>query len=164
MKKLSMRTWVTLMASVILVSTTNVFAQKGRNWQDRPSGPGYYCPVSDLSETQQKKIDELRTDHQKNMLKFRNQMGEKNAQLQTLRTAEKADMNAINKTIDEIGSIKTQMMKERENHLQQVRGVLTDSQRTQFDTRRGAGKKGGYGNYGGGCRGPRGAGYGPRGI
>jgi Spy/CpxP family protein refolding chaperone len=98
------------------------------------------------------------------MLKFRNQMGEKSAQLQTLRTAEKADMNAINKTIDEIGLIKTQMMKERENHLQQVRGVLTDSQRTQFDTRRGAGKKGGYGNYGMGCRGPRGSGYGPRGI
>lgn len=164
MKKLRMRTLVSLIASVLLLNSANLFAQKGRNLQDRPSGPGYYCPVSDLNETQQKKIDELRTNHQKNMLKFRNQMGEKSAQLQTLRTAEKADMNAINKTIDEIGSIKTQMMKERENHLQQVRGVLTDSQRTQFDTRRGAGKKGGCGNYGMGCRGPRGSGYGPRGI
>ncbi len=164
MKKLSLRTLAILIAGIFFLSSAQVIAQKGKNGQDRPAGMGYQCPVSDLNEAQQKKIDELRIAHQKNMLKFRNQMGEKSAQLQTLRTAEKADMNAINKTIDEIGALKTQMMKEREDHRQQVRSVLTDSQRVQFDMHRGYGKKGGQGNYGMGCRGQRGQGNGPRGI
>jgi Spy/CpxP family protein refolding chaperone len=164
MKTINLSVFAILMAGIIILGTNPILAQKGRNFDNNQGGAGKYCNLMDLTEAQQKKIDELRTLHQKNMLQHRNQLAEKNARLQTLRTAEKADMTAINKTIDEIGTLKTQMMKERENHIQQIRGQLTDSQKVQFDSKAGKGGRG-YPNCGArmGQKGGRGFGYGLRG-
>ena len=45
----------------------------------------------------------------------------------------------INKTIDEIGALQIQMMKEREAHHQQIRSILAEKQRVIFDSRGGKG-------------------------
>ena len=72
------------------------------------------CNIPDLSEEQQKKIDELMVPHQKEMLMLRNQIQEKKAHLQTLTSADNADMASINKTIDEMGAMKIDKMKKVE--------------------------------------------------
>lgn len=75
-------------------------------------------------------------------------MAEKRAHLNVLRTADKVDMNAINKSIDEMGANRTKMMKKREAHRQAIREILTDDQKVYFDSRRGRGSRGGNGQNG----------------
>jgi len=87
-------------------------------------------------------------------------MAEKSAHLNTLRTADKVDMNAVNKAIDEMGATRTKMMKEREAHRQSVRQILTDEQKVYFDSRRGRGFNGGKGKGNGRGMGMRGQGRG----
>jgi Spy/CpxP family protein refolding chaperone len=94
----------------------------------------------DLSAEQEEQIDQLRTEHLKTLLPLRNKIGELKAELQTLSTAEKANMNAINAKIDELSAVKTKMMKEKAAHRQQVRALLTDEQRLKFDAHSGPGQ------------------------
>jgi Spy/CpxP family protein refolding chaperone len=136
MKTTQFKSLAALYILLILSSASHILAQHGQ-MNGPKQGPGFKSNIPDLTEEQQKKLSDLGLEHQKNMLQFRNQMDVKNAQLNLLSTADKADMNAINKTIDEIGTLKTQMMKERENHHQQVRSLLTEKQRVIFDTQRG---------------------------
>ena len=72
------------------------------------------------------------------MLPIDNQIREKKAHLNTLRTADKPDMNQINSTVEEIGKLKIEKAKIHEASHQEIRKVLTDEQRLQFD------KKGGH--------------------
>jgi Spy/CpxP family protein refolding chaperone len=160
MNRNKFKTITLLVLTTIFIGTFQMQGQRGqmRGMNEK----GLRCNIPDLSEEQQKKIDDFRTEHQKNMLQYRNQMQEKRAKLNTLRTAEKADMAAINKTVDEMGTLHTQMMKERENHRQKVRGLLTEKQRVAYDTRLGRGCRGQYGmgKGRGGHRGGHGQGYG----
>jgi len=148
MKIINLKVFAILLAGLLFLGSNQIMSQKGRNMECSQKGPGSQCNIPDLTEAQQKKIDELKLSHQKNMLQYKNELAEKDAHLQTLRTADKADMNAINKTIDEIGAIKVQMMKEKENHRQQVRAQLSDEQKVQFDMSQGKGCGGGCGNCG----------------
>lgn len=111
----------------------------------------------DLTEDQTVEMDKLRTGHQKKMLPMRNQMQEKRARLNTLETESPANMKAINSLIDEMASLKADMMKERTAHQQSIRNVLTDEQRVQFDMHKGQRGRGGKGRMQG-SRG-RGNGY-----
>lgn len=162
MKNMNLKVFAILLAGILFLGSNQLMSQKGPNMQNCPKNAGKHCNISDLSEAQQKKIDELKLVHQKNMLQLKNQLNEKDARLQTLRTADKADMNEINKTIDEIGLIKTQMMKERENHRQQVRAQLTDNQKVQFDMSQGKGHCGGGNCCGKSMNGGCGKGHGMR--
>lgn len=130
--------------------------------QAQPYGPGangkgYKHAALDLSEAQEKQIEELRTAHAKEMLPLRNTLNEKEARLQTLRTAEKYDKAAVEKVLTEISNIKLQMAKSREAHRQDVRALLTDEQRVKFDMHAGPhhrmGHRGPHGNKGRGFRG-----------
>jgi len=154
MKTIKSKSILMLALIIALAGSNQLFAQRGQMRNN--NGTGYQCNIPDLTEAQQKQIDELRTAHQKEMLQYRNQMQEKQAKLNTLRTADKADMAAIDKMIDEIGTLHTQMMKAKENHRQKVRSLLTEQQRVYFDTQRGKGK----GGKGFGCCNGMGAGRG----
>ena len=100
---------------------------------ERKKRPGPMIP--DLTEEQEEQIQNLRTEHMKTVLPLRNQLAEIQARLHTLSTAENADMNQINRTIDEMGEIRTRMMKEGAAHKQDIRKMLTDEQRVAFDSR-----------------------------
>jgi Spy/CpxP family protein refolding chaperone len=150
MKNLKTGTMAILLTALILVSSQDIFAQRGNS---NNAGKGYFCDnIPGITEDQKAKIAELRTAHWKAMQDNRNQLAEKRAHLQTLRSAEKPDMNAINKTIDEISTIQSTMMKSSEKHIQDVRNLLTEEQRVHFDQFRGSR---GHGNCG------RGNGNGP---
>ena len=139
-----------LAASMMLMFTMipGTFAQpgpgKGNGWG--PGAQGICNRIPNLTDEQNKQIADLQTDHLKKMTNLRNQLFEKQAHLRTLNTADTPDMKAINTTIEEIGSLRTDMMKERESHLQKVRGLLTADQRVVFDSSPMHGKRFGRGN------------------
>jgi Spy/CpxP family protein refolding chaperone len=151
MKHLNLKTIALL--SLFIVGFTFAQAQK-RGPGNGPHGNG--CNMLDLSDEQQKKIDDLRTVHMKEMLPLRNELNEKRARLQTLRTAEKYDASATEKTLEEMSAVKLKMAKKREAHKQEVRSLLTEEQRIKFDMHKGRGYhgKGMKGNIG-----SRGKGY-----
>jgi len=148
---------IILAIALIISSGISVNAQN--------SGKGMLNNIPNLTEEQTAKIEALKTPHMKEMLPLKNQMAEKKAQLTTLTTAEKADMDAINKKIDEIGTLKTQMLKKREAHKQDIRKILSEEQRLMFDMHQGNCKGKGQMGEGKGMRkgnGPHGKGMGMR--
>ena len=88
-----------------------------------------------LTTEQKKSIFDLKSNLQKSVLPVKNMIGEKKAHLKTLSTVDNPDMNAINSTIDEIASLKAQIMKLKMANRQEIRKLLTDKQRVIFDTK-----------------------------
>jgi Spy/CpxP family protein refolding chaperone len=137
----------------LALMTGSLQAQHGygmhRSHGSRPDSGTRAHMVPDLTVDQEKKISELRTSHQKEMTNYRNDLAIKQAELQKYKTAEKPDMALINKTIDEIGKLSTDMHKKRVSHELAVRNLLTDEQKAAFDARRTLGGTGrNYGNWG----------------
>jgi Spy/CpxP family protein refolding chaperone len=113
-----------------------------RNQMDWGRGPmhqgrGGSPAIPDLTDEQKAQLEKLQIEHMKNVQPLHNQLAEKQAQLHTLSTAEQVDMSKINGLIDEIGKIRTEMMKERERHHQAIRKMLTEKQRLFIDNRPG---------------------------
>ncbi|MEA3450854.1 MAG: Spy/CpxP family protein refolding chaperone [Bacteroidota bacterium] len=137
------------MLFIAMLFSVNTFAQRGNGYGNGNGyGQGYFCNnIPNLTTDQQTKITNLRTGHWKQMQASRNQLAVKNANLQTLRSS--GDINAINKTIDEMSVIRTNMQKNREQHFQDVRSILNADQQVYFDnfnSRRGNGRGYGRGN------------------
>jgi Spy/CpxP family protein refolding chaperone len=112
--------------------------------------------ISNLTEEQKTKISALRVNHMKEMQQLKNQVAENRAHYNTLMNADKADMAAINKNIEELGKLRVDMMKKSAAHQQDVRALLTDEQRLAFDMKKGKGMHGGQGCEG--CKGMNGEG------
>ena len=133
-------------AAFVLVLTGFALAQiEGKGPQDSPRHrmlrehePGMFARL-ELTDAQKEQIEKLRTQHMKNVLPLRNELGELRAELRTLSTVDKVNMTDINKKIDEMGKVQTELMKERAAHRQQIRSLLTDEQRVKFDSHFGRG-------------------------
>lgn len=91
------------------------------------------CGMMDLTEEQQAKIEELKTNLEKAILPMKTKLGVKQAELQELLVAENPNKAAIDKKIDEISGLRTQMQKKHINHRLEVRALLTPEQRVKFD-------------------------------
>jgi Spy/CpxP family protein refolding chaperone len=89
--------------------------------------------IPDLTEEQREQIKTLRTEHMKAVQPMRNQIGEKKARLRTLTTSDKVNMSEVDRVIEDIGKIKTEMMKLMAQHRQEIRRLLNDEQRVFFD-------------------------------
>jgi Spy/CpxP family protein refolding chaperone len=127
--------------ALVLLATTNIHAQRGYGMHSdrcfRADSGMHAYPILNLTDDQEKKITELRTTHQKEMVNYRNDLAIKRAELQKYRSAEKPDMSLVNKTIDEIGRLTTDMYKKQVSHELTVRSLLTEEQRAVFDARHG---------------------------
>lgn len=170
MKKINFKNtlWITAALMAFMILSTDLMAQRGQRNFDRPGQgrgpmqgqdwePGQrMIEMLDLSDEQAEQLKALRIAHMEQMLPIKNQMQEYRAQLQTLRTAKNADMKAINNLIDDMAALRAKQMKSREAHHQEVRALLTDEQRVQFDTfkakRKGMGRGHGKGMRGNGPR------------
>lgn len=133
---------IVLPVAALLLVVTSAFAQMPEMKPEHGEKEGccmgrgeHMMMIPGLTEQQLEQMKSIRTGHMKEMQSIRNQMDEKKARLRTLSTADKVDMAEINKVIDEIGRMQTQMMKSREQHRQDVRKMLTDEQRIFFDSR-----------------------------
>lgn len=140
MKAITYKHIMMLLAASLIV-TGSAFAQQGKMHSESVekqcmSGMGHgkhMSMIPDMTEQQKEQMEQLRTEHLKVMLPLKNQLQEKMARLRTLSTAEKVNMNDINKKIDEIGELKIKLMKERATHRQDIRKLLTEEQRVMFD-------------------------------
>jgi len=124
----------------LLFAVTSAFAQmpemkpEHKDKEHESRGHREHIMIPDLTDQQLEQIKAMRTEHMKEMQVMRNQLAEKKARLRTLSTADKVNMTEINKVIDEMGEMRTQMMKMREQHRQKIRKMLTDDQRIFFDS------------------------------
>jgi Spy/CpxP family protein refolding chaperone len=165
-KSLKMSTGLAVTILLVLLPAVMLMAQPYGRGNGNGNGPGYgwsvdkngpECRIPGLSDEQKAEIEKLRTAHIRKANLIRAEIGEKEARLNTLRLAEKEDVKAIDKTIDEISKLRGDLMKERESHKREVRALLNEDQKAWFDARPGRGKGDGYGKGNG--RGNR-AGYG----
>lgn len=133
MKKLkSVSIGMLLLAFLFSVNTT-AFAQMGHGKGMGHSEKSMCMNIPDLTVDQESQMEKFKIVHMKKMLNYSNQINEKNAHLQTLRATDDVDMNAINSTIDEMSVIKASQQKDKEQHIQDVRNILTDTQKVYFD-------------------------------
>jgi len=68
---------------------------------------------------------------------IQNELQEAEARQKTLTTAEKPDMGAINKNIEKIGQLKTDIAKIQAKQWIEMRAQLSDEQRMKFDMHHG---------------------------
>jgi Spy/CpxP family protein refolding chaperone len=135
--------------SIIILLGVNVFAQydeerkpppvfedehfKAPHMMKPPNHHKGLPPIPDLTEEQKEQIKELEINHMKEVIPTKNKIGEREAHLRTLSTADNVDMNSIYELIEEIGGLKTQMMKQEATLHQGIRKILTSDQRLFFD-------------------------------
>jgi Spy/CpxP family protein refolding chaperone len=133
---------ITMLAiAMFMFISSDMFAQRGNRNNNFDREPGTYCSnIPDLTPEQETKIEALRVDHLKKRTDYRNQMNELRAKKQTLMTTDKADLNAINGIVDQMTGLQNKMMKEKAKHNQDIRSLLTDSQKVYFDSRSTMGK------------------------
>ena len=92
-----------------------------------------FMNIPDLTEDQISKIQKLRLEHQKEMLPIKTKLQSKQLELRTM-ILEESDQKNIETKIEDIGQIRTEMMKKRMAHRLQIRDLLTDKQKVHFDT------------------------------
>jgi len=91
------------------------------------------CGIPDLTEEQKAQIDALKMNLEKEMLPMKTKLEVKQAELQELLVADSPNKGAIDKKIDEIGSLRTQIQKKRIDNRLKIRALLTPEQRVKFD-------------------------------
>jgi Spy/CpxP family protein refolding chaperone len=109
--------------------------RSGKKMEKMRKGGSLYMQIPDLTEEQQEQIQSIMLDIREQMLPIQNQMREKRARLRTLSTGTEVDAKAAESVIEEIGDLRTQMMKERFASRQEIRTLLTDEQKVWFDSR-----------------------------
>ena len=130
----------------------NADGQGMMNYGNRPYRGTGECLLN-LTDEQDAKITELRTKHLQEVTPLRNQLNEKRARLRTLQSDSNPDLNAINKTIDEMGELRTQIQKKGAAHRAEVASQLTDEQKVLFNSRKSGRMGRGNGTMGRGGRG-----------
>ncbi len=132
-----------LMLVVLMGFTTLVMAQPSENGSKKSvRGSGHEMRMNDqrgpgegldLTDAQKEVFKQSRLAMQKQLQPIRNEIGEAEARQKTLTTVDKPDMAAINKNIEKMGSMKTEMAKIQAKHRIEMRAQLTDEQRIKFD-------------------------------
>jgi hypothetical protein len=100
-----------------------------------PPPPPVLPGIPNLSKEQSEKIKNLQIELALIKQPLENKVREKEAGLHSISTIKSPDIKAIEKQIDEIGTIKIQLAKLQANHDQDIRKILDDEQRLIFDKR-----------------------------
>ena len=134
----------TLAIAILLTSSLNVSAQGFRRNQKPPSDhpmemgkeqkPERRGPqIPNLTEAQESQLKEFHLQEMKKAQPIENLVAEKEARLNTLTTAEKYDEKAVNKVIEEIGDLKTDLAKLKVASKHQITSILTEEQLLAFN-------------------------------
>lgn len=132
-----------LVLAVLMGLTTGLIAQPNEKTGDKTHrGPRPEMQTDEkrgpengleLTDGQKEAFKKSRLEMQKQLQPVFNQIGEAEARQRTLTTAEKPDMDAINKNIEKIGSLKIEIEKIRTKNRMEMRAQLTEEQRLKFD-------------------------------
>ncbi len=102
---------------------------QGKQEEVGPPGPR----IPNLSEEQANQMKTIHLKSEKAALPLKNQVNEKEARLRTLTTSRDFDAKAVNKVIDEIGILKSDLMKMKIASTQEIKLILTEEQLLFFD-------------------------------
>ncbi len=116
--------------------TRKEFGKKGE-MQMRPDFRPRGQAGNFFTEEQQEAIKKIKVETEKEIKPLRNKLREMEAHQQTLTTADKANMGAIYKNIDEMSEVKAEMAKIRASKHQEIRKLLTEEQLIKFDSFKG---------------------------
>jgi len=119
-----------VLLSVFVLVSPKAKAQKS---EAKPAANGIERIITDLSDKQKDDINTLRTAHIKEAQQLKNQMDIKRAELKALQQVDNPDMDAINKKIEERAALRTDLEKKTASFKQDVRKVLTEEQRVEYD-------------------------------
>lgn len=134
-----------LVVAVFFISTSG-FAQVEKSDQRNKRNPEHKKMMMEryaqkrgehqklFTEEQHETIKELRLETAKKVKPLRNELRELTAHQQTLTTADQADLKAINKNIDKMSEVKTELAKVMAAQHQEVRALLTEEQLLKFDS------------------------------
>ncbi|MCE1199410.1 MAG: periplasmic heavy metal sensor [Marinilabiliales bacterium] len=136
-----MKTKLLMLVALVLLGT-GLYAQtndpaprkafpmrKGAGFQQRE----HFGNALNLTEDQKKFFKESAIAMHKSVQPLVNELREAKAHMKTLITAAKPDQEAINKNIEKMGKIKTEIQKIRTNHLLEMRAQLNDEQKLKMD-------------------------------
>lgn len=144
---------IVIALTVILAAAATAARQPGPGREGGRGPRGEF--VQNLSEEQRTAMREIMEAHREEMESFRTDLEAKSAELQELVKAE-AGETAIFAKIDEIGALRTEMMKKRMEMQLEIRAQLTEEQKEELDEK--PLMMGGGPGRGGGGRGPGGPG------
>gem|GEM_PF-1133155 len=160
-----------LVTVFFLLASASAYAQRGmgqgRQFQEKPEHgmqgmqKGMH-ECLELTADQIKQVEEFKFEMKKKLIPLQADLKMAKLELQEMMSGD-ASADALDKKIDEISAIKAEIQKIRIRHRLQFRDILTDEQKTKFDTmpgfRHGFGE--GHGKRGGGRKGHGfGAGFG----
>ena len=97
--------------------------------------------IPNLTEEQKEQLHSFKLEMDKNALPLKNQVAEKEARLNTLTTADSYDAKAVNKVIEDIGDLKTDLMKLQVGQTEKVKSILTEEQLVAFNSQLAKGPK-----------------------
>ena len=86
-----------------------------------------------LTDVQKEAFKQSMMAIHKQLQPLQNEVGEALAHHKTLITAEKPDLDAVNKNIEKIGALRIEMAKIKAKHHLEMRAQLTDEQKFEFD-------------------------------
>lgn len=124
-----------LIFSVMLLSIfgLGLQAQEKSSCCSKDAKAGACCGISNITPEQQKQMDALKANHQKEMMDLKNQLKEKEAHYVTVTTGSAINEKDAEKTLDEMSVIHLSMAKKKLAHQMAVRKILTEEQKVEFD-------------------------------
>lgn len=136
--------WLFILGAMIgsLGFTTTALADYGPGMGMHGGGMGMHgggmgmsgtCWKDTLTDEQRAKLAKLKLDHMKVQAPIKAKIKSVKVELALLVTADKPDMAAINKKIDELTKLKNSKMKEKYKYIVAKRKLLNDDQRVLFD-------------------------------
>ena len=128
----------------ILILCGNIFAQpepkdKKECKKEELQNPPMLLPgvpplnIPGLTPEQHEKLKAADVNHLEATIPLRTQIAEKQAQLVILLTSKTSDNNQANTLSDDIGKLRTEILKQDILHDQNMRSILTREQRIHFD-------------------------------
>lgn len=128
-----MRKRTTLAVVGLMIILTAAYASARRQGPGPEGAPGSKGAfMQDLSEEQRTAMREVTLKYKKEMIPLRAEMETMNLELQELVRAEAGEA-AIFAKLDEIGALRTEMMKKRMAMQLEIRARLTDEQKEMMD-------------------------------
>jgi Spy/CpxP family protein refolding chaperone len=124
MKTASKLVLIALVISLPLMA----FAQQGPR-----EGRGMMMEQLDLTDDQQAQVQELRLDHQKEMITLQDEMHSLHNQMKLLLTEDKPSSSEMETLAGKIGTASRNIALAKANHRLDVRKLLTDEQKVKFD-------------------------------
>jgi len=135
-----MKTKIFITAIILSFFTISSFGQLGMGngpcFNEDSTNYNKFMGIPNLTEKQTEQIKKIKIEHLKKVTQKQNLLKEKRAHLKVLMTQDNPDRKAIDKTIGEINSLRSDLFKERVNMQLKVRSLLNEEQKVYFDRKK----------------------------